>query len=55
MLACVLPRGAVQCQTADGNDAMNMRMVKEVLSSRMEHAEKPDVRSQVLRVGSNVQ
>jgi len=42
------PSGTVKGQTAGGNDVVNMGMMFEVLSPGMEHAEKTDVRSQVL-------
>jgi len=46
------PSGTVKGQTAGGNDVVNMGMMLEVLSPGMEHAEKTDVRSQVLGVTS---
>jgi hypothetical protein len=53
--ARLFPGGPVQCQTAGGNDAMNVWVMQQVLPPRMKDAEKPDVRSQVFRVGSNLE
>ena len=52
--ACPFPGGPVQCQTAGGNDTMNMRMMEQVLSPGVKNAKKPDVCSQMLRVGSDL-
>lgn len=52
--ACPFPRGPVQCQTAGGNDAMNMRVMKQVLSPGVKNTEKPDVCSKMLRVGGDL-
>src|SRR5271169_7084384 len=46
------PSGAIESQAASGNDVMHMGMMLEVLSPGVEHAEKSDVGSQVLRIAS---
>src|SRR5260370_4071647 len=46
------PSGAVGSEAAGGNDVVDMRMVLEVLSPGMEHAEESDVGSKVLRIAS---
>jgi hypothetical protein len=48
----VYPSGTIQCKTAGGNDVVYVRINLEVLSPRMEHAEEPDVGSQVLGIAS---
>jgi hypothetical protein len=42
------PSGAVGSQAAGGNDVVDMGMMLKVLSPGMEHAEEPDVGSQML-------
>ena len=46
------PPGTVESQSAGGNDVVDMRMMLKVLSPGMEHAEEPDVGSQVLGIAS---
>src|ERR1700730_15393567 len=46
------PSGAGGSEAAGGNDGVAIRMLREVLSPGMEHAEESDVGSQVLRVAS---
>lgn len=46
------PSGTVGSQSAGGNDVVDMGMMLKVLSPGMEHAEKTDIRSQVLRIAS---
>ncbi len=52
--ACPFPRGPVQCQTAGGNDTMDMRMMEQVLSPGVKNTKKPDVCSKMLRVGGDL-
>ena len=44
------PSGAIGSKTASGNDVMYVGMMLKVLSPSMEHAKKPDLCSQMLRV-----
>lgn len=44
------PSGTVRCKTASRNNVMDVRMMLKVLSPSVEHAKKPDVRTQMLRV-----
>ena len=44
------PSGTVGCQTASRNHVVYVRMMVKVLSPSVEHAEKPDVRTQMFRV-----
>ncbi len=46
------PSGTVGCKTASRNNVMDVWMMLKVLSPSMEHAKKPDVCSQMLRVTS---
>lgn len=51
---CSFPGGPVQCQTAGGNDTVNMRVMKQVLSPGVKNTEKPDACSKMLRVGGDL-
>jgi hypothetical protein len=44
------PSGTVRCKTASRNNVMDVRMMLKVLPPSVEHAEKPDVCSQMLWV-----
>jgi hypothetical protein len=44
------PSGTVECKTASRNNVVYVRMMVKVLSPSMEHAKKPDVRTQMFRV-----
>src|SRR5216684_8345714 len=44
------PSGPVRCKTTSGNNVMYVRMMLKVLSPSVEHAKKPDVCTQMLRV-----
>jgi len=44
------PPGAIGSKAASGNDVMDVGMMLKVLSPGMEHAKKPDLCSQMLRV-----
>ena len=44
------PSGTVESETAGRNNVMYVRMMVKVLSPSVEHAKKPDVCSQMLRV-----
>lgn len=44
------PSGTVGCKTASRNNVMYVRMMVKVLSPSVEHAKKPNVCSQMLRV-----
>ena len=44
------PSGTVGCKTASRNNVMDVRMMLKVLSPSVEHAKKPNVCSQMLRV-----
>jgi hypothetical protein len=44
------PSGTVVSETAGRNNVMYVRMMVKALSPSVEHAKKPDVRSQMLRV-----
>jgi hypothetical protein len=44
------PSGTVGGKTASRNHEMDVRMMVKVLSPSVEHAKKPDVRTQMLRV-----
>jgi hypothetical protein len=44
------PSGAIGSKAASGNDVMYVRMMVKVLSPSVEHAKKPDVRTQMIRV-----
>ena len=46
------PSGAIEGEAAGGNDVVDMGMMLQVLSPGMEHAEEPDVGSQVLGIAS---
>jgi hypothetical protein len=46
------PSGTIEGKTASGNDVVYVGMNLEVLSPRVEHAEEPDVRSQVPGIAS---
>ena len=46
------PSGTIGSEAPSGNDVVNMGMMLEVLPPGMEHAEKPNVRSQVLGIAS---
>ena len=48
----VYPSGTVESQASGGNDVVNVGMMLKVLSPRVEHAEKSDIGSQVLRLAS---
>ena len=39
------PSGTVGCKTTSRNHVVNVRMMVKVLSSSVEHAKKPDVRT----------
>ena len=52
--ACPFPEGPVKCQTAGGNDAMNMLVTKQVLPPGVKNAEEPNVCPKMLRVGSDL-
>jgi hypothetical protein len=47
------PSGAVEGEATARHDAVDVRMVLEVLSPGMEHAEQTDVGTQMLRVASD--
>jgi len=44
------PFGAIGSETASRNNAMDVGMMLKVLAPGMEHAKKPDICSQMLRV-----
>src|SRR6266566_4578117 len=44
------PSGTVGCKTASRNNVVYVRMMVKVLSPSVEHAKKPDVRTQMFRV-----
>ena len=44
------PSGTVGCKTASRNHVMDVRMMLKVLSPSVQHAKKPDVRTQMFRV-----
>ena len=44
------PSGAIGSKTASGNDVMYVGMMLKVLSPSVQHAKKPDVRTQMFRV-----
>jgi hypothetical protein len=44
------PSGTVGCKTASRNNVVDVRMMVKVLSPSVEHAKKPDVRTQMFRV-----
>ena len=46
------PSGTVGCKTASRNNVVYVRMMVKVLSPSVEHAKKPNLCSQVLRVSS---
>jgi hypothetical protein len=48
-----LRSGAVEGEATARHDAVDVRMVLEVLSPGMEHAEQADIGSKVLRVASH--
>ena len=47
------PVSILERETAGGDDAVKMWMVLQVLSPCMQHREKADLRTEMLRVGSN--
>ena len=49
------PSGAVESQSAGGNDVVDMGMMLKVLSPGMEHAEESYVGSEVLRIASQLE
>ena len=44
------PSGTIGCKTASRNNVVYVRMMVKVLSPSVEHAKKPDVRTQMFRV-----
>jgi hypothetical protein len=44
------PSGTIECKTASRNNVVYVRMMVKVLSPGVEHAKKPDVRTQRFRV-----
>ena len=49
------PSGTVGCKTASRNDVVYVRMMVKVLSPSVEQAKKPDVRTQMFRVGGELE
>lgn len=47
------PTFAVRCNTAARNDAMNVRVVKQILAQGMQDRDEADLGTQVLRVAGN--
>ena len=47
------PASILERETAGGNDTVKMWMVLQVLSPGVQHREKADLRTEMLRVGSN--
>src|SRR3982751_1026336 len=52
---CAFPLRVILRQSAGRNDTMNMGMVEQVLSPRMQHAEKTNLRTQVVGIGGNLE
>ena len=50
IISATPPLSAVKGQSSAGNDAVNMRMVYEVLTPGVQNANKPDCRPQMLRI-----
>src|ERR1700733_9954524 len=48
------PARAIRGDAARRNDAMNVRVMLQILSPRMKHAEKADLRSQVFRISRDL-
>ena len=48
---CAFPRRPILCETAGGDDAMKMRMVKQVLSPGVKNAEESDLCTEVFGIG----
>ena len=48
------PSGAIERKTASRNDVVDVRMMLKVLSPSVQHAKKPDVCAQMLRVAERV-
>ncbi len=49
------PAGVIRSQSAGGNETVQMGMELEVLAPGMEHSEDADARTQMARVGSDLQ
>src|SRR3954447_12806739 len=49
------PARTVRADTAGRNNAVNMRMMLQVLSPRMQDAQKADPSSQILRIGGDLE
>jgi len=49
------PSGTVRCKTASRNNVVYVRMMVKVLSPSVEHAKKPDVRTQMFRVAGELE
>jgi hypothetical protein len=49
------PSGTVRCKTASRNNVVYVRMMVKVLSPSVEHAKKPDVRTEVTRIAGELE
>ena len=49
------PAGVIRCQSASGDDAVNMGMVLQTLVPGMEHAEEADLRAQMPRIACDLE
>ena len=54
-IPCTCPRFFVRRQTTCRNHAVNVRMMEQVLAPGMKDTEKANLRSQVFRIGGNLQ
>jgi hypothetical protein len=52
---CADPALMIGAQTAGRDDAVNMRMVLQLLIPGMQHAEETDLRAEVFRIGGDLE